>query len=156
MRFDKFGLILGVTICLSACGGSTPFSSNKTPSDNSQVFVNPPLSVPPGYYAPPLAAPASTGPGASSAQIALSNSATSPDVAGGSETPGVNAFLTAAGANNVNPNIRAEIDQTASNQAKANEALMDKLVFGSSPPALPAGMAPTIKRSSPGLLSGIF
>jgi hypothetical protein len=160
MGFGRLGLILAAMIGLGACGGSTQglFSSNKTPSDTSQVFVNPPLSVPPGYNAPPLVAPASTSvAGASQAQVALSSGANSTDLsAGASQTPGVAAFLQAAGATNANPNIRAEIDQTASNQAKANEALMDKLIFGARPPALPAGTAPTIKRSSPGLLTGIF
>jgi len=168
MGFGRLGLILAATIGLAACGGSTQLSANKTPTDNSQAYVNPPLSVPPGYNAPPLAAPASasgasasggTASGASSAQtqVALSTGASATDSASGAaETPGVDAFLKEAGANKANPNIRAEIDQTASNRAQANEALMDNLIFGGKPPALPTGTAPTIKRSSPGLLDSIL
>jgi hypothetical protein len=163
MGFGRLGLILAATVGLAACGGSTQLSTNKTPTDNSQTYVNPPLSVPPGYNAPPLAAPASTGASTSSGasgaqtQVALSTGASAADSASSpAETPGVDAFLKEAGANKANPNIRAEIDRTASNQARANEALMDKLIFGTKPPALPAGTAPTIKRSSPGLLDSIL
>jgi hypothetical protein len=69
------------------------------------------------------------------------------------QTPGEQAFLQAAGANDANPNIRAEID--AANQVSMDPALVDKLVFG---PATPStnGAGIVIQRAKPGILDTIF
>ena len=65
---------------------------------------------------------------------------------------GEQAFLQAAGASDVDPNIRAQID--AASQAGIDPAFVDKLIFGPSTPATATGAE--IKRSQPGMLDSIF
>src|SRR5258708_2936160 len=80
---------------------------------------------------PPLGQPA-TGPPATgqlpAGQPALGQPSSAPPLAPNGQTPGEQAFLQAAGASDVNPNIRAEID--AASQVTMDPAFVDKLVFG--------------------------
>ncbi len=151
MRLGAVAVSLAVGLGLSGCGGSSKniFAPNNPPLDSSQVLYNPPLSVPPGYNAPPRLAPADTS-GSASATESASTAAL-----GAGQTPGEEAFLQAAGANDVDPNIRTLIDQSNSNQAAADPKFVDELLFGANTPAA-AGSGAVIKRSSPGLLTGIF
>ena len=240
MRFCAWLLVIGFGVVLAGCAASTPLKSNAGPSQASggTSMFDPPLSVPPGFNAPPLETPASVTPpaagdssqppatGTASAVPAAASDTSPPSatasaapapssdtllppapgtasaapatgadplqpptggVAGtapatGSDplqapaiglagtapadlgasaapasspsgsTPGEQAFLDAAGASDVDPNIRAEID--AANRAAVNPAFVDSLIFGPSTPASATGAE--IKRSTPGMLDTLF
>jgi hypothetical protein len=240
MRFCAWLLVIGFGVVLAGCAASTPLKSNAGPSQASggTSMFDPPLSVPPGFNAPPLETPASVTPpaagdssqppatGTASAVPAAGSDASQPSatasaapapssdtllppvsgtasaapatgadplqpptggVAGtapatgsdplqapaiglagtapadlgasaapasspGGSTPGEQAFLDAAGASDVDPNIRAEID--AANRAAVNPAFVDSLIFGPSTPASATGAE--IKRSTPGMLDTLF
>ena len=84
---------------------------------------------------------------------ALGQPGSAPTLSPNGQTPGEQAFLQAAGASDVNPNIRAEID--AANQTTMDPALVDKLVFGPSTPSA-NGAGVVIQRSKPGMLDTLF
>ena len=240
MRFCAWLLAIGFGAVLAGCAASTPLKSDAAPSQASggTTMFDPPLSVPPGFNAPPLETPASVTPpaagdssqppaaGTASAAPAGAGDASQPPAiastapapasdtlqppapgtanaapatgadplqppAGGvagaapamgsnlfqapvtglagtapadqaastppaaapnGSTPGEQAFLDAAGASDVDPNIRAEID--AANRAAVNPAFVDSLIFGPSTPASATGAE--IKRSTPGMLHTLF
>jgi len=259
MRLCAWLLVIGFGVVLAGCAASTPIKSDAAPTQatSGTTMFDPPLSVPPGYNAPPLETPASVTPpaaGGSSQPPAVGTASAAPagggdasqppatasaapapasdtlqpsatgtasaapttgadpllppapgtanaapatgtdplqppagGVAGaapamGSDplqstglagtapadlgastvpaasaapngsTPGEQAFLDAAGASDVDPNIRAEID--AANRAAVNPAFVDSLIFGPSTPASATGAE--IKRSTPGMLDTLF
>ena len=84
---------------------------------------------------------------------ALGQPGSAPTLSPSGQTPGEQAFLQAAGASDVNPNIRAEID--AANQTAMDPALVDKLVFGSSTPSA-NGAGVVIQHTQPGMLDTLF
>ena len=84
---------------------------------------------------------------------ALGQPGSAPTLSPSGQTPGEQAFLQAAGASDVNPNIRAEID--AANQTAMDPALVDKLVFGPSTPSA-NGAGVVIQRTQPGMLDTLF
>ena len=237
MRYGALLVMLAAGLGLAGCGGpSKPLTTTSTnQANNSTVMLDPPLSVPPGFNAPPLEASAGTpqqeagGDQASPSQPtlgqmtmsqpslaqaslsqptlgqtaggqsalsqptlgqtaggqstlgqpnlgppplgqpaggqpALGQSAlgqppafgqpgSAPALSPNGQTAGEQAFLQAAGANDVNPNIRAEID--AANQTAMDPALVDKLVFGSATPSA-NGAGVVIQRSQPGMLDTLF
>ena len=153
MRYGALAVILATGIGLGGCGGSSSniFGPSKPPPDPSQVLLNPPLSVPPGYGAPPQSAPADQSAFASDPSATVGSSA--------SQTPGEQAFLQAAGAADIDPNIRQRIDQAgaaAAGQAAIDPALTDKLIFGTDTPAEGAAGAVIKRGSSGGALGGLF
>jgi hypothetical protein len=162
MRFGASLLMLVVGLGLTGCAASAVVRSNN--GSNSQAsggttMLDPPLSVPPGFNAPPLETPASTPPPAAagdSAQPAATDSASlapaAPVAPAAPQTPGEQAFLQAAGANDVDPNIRAQID--AASRAGIDPGFVDKLIFGPSTPTSASGAE--IRRSQPGLLDSVF
>ena len=248
MRLCAWLLTIGFGVVLAGCAASTPIKSDAGPSQASggTTMFDPPLSVPPGFNAPPLETPASVTPpaagdssqppaagtasaapaaasdvsqlpaGDASQPPAIASTAPAPasdtlqppapgtanaapatgadplqppagGVAGaapalGSDplqstglagtapadqaastvpaasgtpngsTPGEQAFLDAAGASDVDPNIRAEID--AASRAAVNPAFVDSLIFGPSTPVSATGAE--IKRSTPGMLDTLF
>ena len=84
---------------------------------------------------------------------ALGQPGSAPTLSPNGQTPGEQAFLQAAGASDVNPNIRAEID--AASRVTMDPAFVDKLVFGPTTPAAnSAGVV--IQRSKPGMLDTLF
>jgi len=153
MRLGALCLIAAAGLALAGCGSTKPIAaSDGQVGDGSDTLISLPLSVPPGYYAPPLQAAAATsqqGAQADQTQTASVDAAPSPG-----QTPGESAFLEAAGANSADPNIRAEIDQSAMNRA-ADPALVEKLLFGPSTPPAAAG-GPSVTRSKPGVLDTLF
>jgi hypothetical protein len=110
----------------------------------------------PNLGPPPLGQPATgqlaTGQFATG-QPALGQPGSAPALSASGQTPGEQAFLQAAGASDVNPNIRAEID--AANHVTMDPAFVDKLVFGPST-ASAAGAGVVIQRSKPGILDTLF
>jgi hypothetical protein len=84
---------------------------------------------------------------------ALGQPGSAPVVSANGQTAGEQAFLQAAGATNVNPNIRAEID--AASRVTMDPAFVDKLVFGPSTPSAD-GSGVVIQRSKPGMLDTLF
>jgi len=206
MRLGASFLILVIGLGLSGCAAKAVLNANNNSANNQPnngiAMYDPPLSVPPGFNAPPLETPASNTPPPAAnvdsppalpasptppvtatslapqpggpdlaAQPGASTdlSATPPppappatgDLTGtpppavpaAAQTPGEQAFLQAAGASDVDPNIRAQID--AASQAGTDPAFVDKLIFGPSTPATASGGA-EIKRSKPGMLDSIF
>ena len=218
MRLGASFLILVIGLGLSGCAAKAVLNANNNSANNQPnngiAMYDPPLSVPPGFNAPPLETPASnTPPPAANVDSppALPASPTPPvtatslapqpggpdlaaqpgastDLSGtppppappgttdltgapappattdltgtpapatpaAAQTPGEQAFLQAAGASDVDPNIRAQID--AASQAGTDPAFVDKLIFGPSTPASAGGGA-EIKRAKPGMLDSIF
>jgi Protein of unknown function (DUF3035) len=226
MRYGALLVMLAAGFGLAGCGGSSkPLSTtNANQAGGGTVMLDPPLSVPPGFNAPPLEAAAATpqqqaggdqtapsqptlgqmtmsqptlgqttlsqqtlsqptlgqtaggqstlgqtageqstlgqpnlGPPPlgqpSTGQPALGQPGSAPALSANGQTPGEQAFLQAAGASDVNPNIRAEID--AANHVTMNPAFVDKLVFGPNT-ASAAGTGVVIQRSKPGILDTLF
>jgi hypothetical protein len=83
----------------------------------------------------------------------LGQPGSAPTLSPNGQTPGEQAFLQAAGANDVNPNIRAEID--AASRVTMDPAFVDKLVFGPDT-ASANGAGVVIQRAKPGILDTLF
>jgi len=153
-----FVLVLGI----AGCSHSTPIKPASAPQSgggDSTAMFDPPLSVPPGFNAPPLEAAAATTQQQQPADSGDQSQAGASDPAAGgqpssgaAQTAGEQAFLQAAGANAVNPNIRAQID--AANRPAVDQDFIDQLVTGPNPSATAPGLV--IQRRSPAVLDTIF
>ena len=151
MRHSARIVMLLAALALAGCAARAALKSanSSQQSSNSAGMYDAPLSVPPGYNAPPLEAAAST------PQQPLDpndQSQAAPAQAAAPGTPGTQAFLQAAGASDVDPNIRAQID--AATRTNMDQNFVDQLVSGPNPPATSAGLQ--IQRRSPGMLDTIF
>ena len=205
MRLGASSLILVIGLALTGCAAKAVLNANNgngnNQANNGIAMYDPPLSVPPGFNAPPLETPASntpppaanvdsppavpasptppvtttslapqpggpdlTAPPGASTDLSGTPPPPAPPATGdltgtpppapaAAQTPGEQAFLQAAGASDVDPNIRAQID--AASQAGTDPAFVDKLIFGPSTPASAGGGA-EIKRAKPGMLDSIF
>jgi len=225
MRYGALLVMLAAGLGFAGCGGSSKplTTTNANPAGGGTVMFDPPLSVPPGFNAPPLEAAAATPQPAGADQTApsqptlgqmtmsqptlaqttltqptlgqtaggqstlgqstlgqpnlgppplgqpatgqsatgqlatglpaLGQPGSAPTLSPNGQTPGEQAFLQAAGANDVNPNIRAEID--AASRVTMDPAFVDKLVFGPDT-ASANGAGVVIQRAKPGILDTLF
>jgi hypothetical protein len=240
MRYGALLVMLAAGLGFAGCGGSSKplTTTNANPAGGGTVMFDPPLSVPPGFNAPPLEAAAATPQPAGADQTApsqptlgqmtmsqptlaqttltqptlgqtaggqsslsqptlgqtaggqstlgqstlgqpnlgppplgqpatgqsatgqlatglpaLGQPGSAPTLSPNGQTPGEQAFLQAAGANDVNPNIRAEID--AASRVTMDPAFVDKLFFGPDT-ASANGAGVVIQRAKPGILDTLF
>ena len=135
--------LLITAVALAACGSSKKTTAAATTPEQPQLVVIP-LSMPPDYYLVP-------------AQIEAKNRSQSTSQDTGSDatapgSPGEQAFLSDAGADKSNPDIRALVNQDASPGTDASPDLINKLIFGESDqsiPAAPGSAKATIMRMQP-------
>jgi hypothetical protein len=163
MRLVSPALIVAIGFALAGCsgGGGMPKiyfgdEPKAAPIDTNLMLLNPPLSVPPGFNAPPMSAPDRSLNSADQLQQASLGAADDASVAAPAapQTPGEQAFLqAAAGPSGIDPNVRAQMDQAAAAAAGMDPVFMDKLIFGSN---TPAGSGPVIQRHSSGVLDSVF
>jgi hypothetical protein len=178
--------LLTVALALSGCGNSfrESLGLNRTAPDEFQVIAHAPLSMPPDINLRPPA------PGAPRPQEPATRDQAQAIVFGSDGQPtstidlsnrstGEAAFLTTAGAVDVDPNIRQIVEEETASQVERDRSVVSRLVFwheqepygaivdpvGESQriqenieqgKPITEGDTPYIKRKKKGLLEGIF
>jgi hypothetical protein len=186
-------LAVALVLTLGGCGNNVrqALGFTKHAPDEFQVVAQPPLTLPPDYNlrAPEPGAPRPQGGTAEDqARAALTSNGEDPSLTSGSslastggadQSPGEVALLAKAGANDIDPEVRAMIDAETAAQVERDQTLIERLVFWRSPEPYGAvvdpvkeaerlrqnqaegkpiteGETPTILRRRKGLLEGIF
>jgi hypothetical protein len=187
---------VGLTmLALSGCGNDVrqALGMTKQSPDEFQVVAHAPLTLPPDYslHPPQPGAPRpQEGTASDQAKTALFGTQTASAATGGTDTAGTPgdtsnqssgevALLQNAGANGIDPQIRAQIDEETAAAIERDKSLVDRLVFWRTPapygtvvdPAAESkrlqenaalgkpvteGETPIIKRARKGLLEDIF
>lgn len=183
-------LAVALVLTLTACGNNVrqALGFTKRSPDEFQVVAQPPLTLPPDYNlrAPEPGAPRPQA-GTAEDQARLALTSNGEDTTGSSlastgssdQTTGEVALLAKAGANDIDPEVRAMIDAETAAQVERDQTLIERLVFWRSPEPYGAvvdpvketerlrqnaaegkpiteGETPTIYRRRKGLLEGIF
>lgn len=177
-------LVGGLVLTLSGCGNNVrqALGFTKRSPDEFQVVAQAPLSLPPDYNlrAPEPGAPRpQAGTAEDQARAALTENSSLASTGSADQTPGEVALLAKAGANDIDPEVRAMIDAETAAQVERDQTLIERLVFWRSPEPYGAvvdpvketerlrqnaaegkpiteGETPTIYRRRKGLLEGIF
>lgn len=186
-------LAAGLVLTLSGCGNNVrqALGFTKRSPDEFLVVAQPPLTLPPDYSLrpPQPGAPRpQAGTARDQAQSALLSNGEETSLTTGSglassggvdRSEGEVALLDQAGANDIDPEVRAQIDAETAAQVERDQTLIERLVFWRSPEPYGAvvdpvaeterlrknqaegkpvteGETPTIMRRRKGLLEGIF
>lgn len=116
------GLALSVTAACSSNGNS----GAATP-DEFRVVTKPPLSIPPNYSLRPPA-PGTTIP-AEVEMATTGNTAAFGTALGQNASASEKALVSAAGANAVNPSIRAQVDWEETKAIRKSQTIADRILF---------------------------
>jgi hypothetical protein len=137
--FSSCLILTAVTAVLSGCGDLRhALGLEKSPPDEFAVTASAPLTIPPDYgLRPPhsgIAKPATPDP-LGEARTAVFGVKADPMAGtnGQTLTPGEEALLSKAGATNVDPRIRQEIDAEIAEQVDASDSFIDSLMFWQEP-----------------------
>lgn len=131
-------LMVGATVALTGCeSAKKAFGGKKSAPDEFVVFSRPPLSQPPDFSlrppTPGVARPQSTSTTdeARDALLGTNNSAQrrAASTASAGSTPGLQALIKKAGAEQADPNIRRKINEETSILAEEDQRLVDKMIF---------------------------
>jgi hypothetical protein len=175
------------TMALALCGCDNVRSAlgvEKTSPDEFSVITHAPLSMPPDYALRPPR-PGTARPQDETAQALAKSAITGTPVAStevnaaGASDAGESKFLQQAGATNVDPNIRQQVDQETATLNAQSDSFVDRLIFWRETPPpgqvvdpaaeakrlqenaalgkpVTTGTTPVIVRRKPALLEGIF
>lgn len=186
-------LAVGLVLTLSGCGNNVrqALGFTKRSPDEFQVVAQAPLTLPPDFNlrAPEPGAPRpQVGTAEDQARAALTSSGEDGSATAGSslasagsanQSAGEAALLAKAGANDIDPEVRAMIDAETAAQVERDQTLIERLVFWRSPEPYGAvvdpvketerlrknaaegkpvteGDTPTIYRRRKGMLEGVF
>jgi DUF3035 family protein len=184
-RYVSLLLLGALGMALSGCDEvRSTLGVEKTSPDEFSVITHAPLSMPPDYALRPPR-PGTVRPQDETAQAMAKSAITGTPVAStevasaaGTDT-GESKFLQQAGATNVDPNIRQQVDQETASLNSQSNSFVDRLIFWRETPPpgqvidpaaeakrlqenaalgkpVTTGTTPVIVRRKPALLEGIF
>jgi hypothetical protein len=127
-----------VLVTASGCSGfRQAMGGEKEPPDEYTVVENAPLTLPPDFGLRPPRSP-DTRPATPSTQqqaeqtvfsSGVSPGGSGPDTGTSNLSPGESALLSQAGAGNVSPGIRSQIEQDETSSAKTDQGLIHRLLY---------------------------
>lgn len=130
MRKNPLIIALFLSPLLSGCGAfKDTFGFNKNPPDEFQVITKAPLVIPPDFSLRPPRSGDSAQSQFSSARLAL-NVMGSDGTINEPASRGEQTLLTRTGANNVDVDIRSQIDNERNKTEDADPSLVERLTFG--------------------------
>ena len=186
-RLAWLALALGLVGVLAGCDEPRRLLSAKTPPDEFAVYARPPLSMPPEFSLRPPT-PGSPPPQAIDSRARAQQSMLGAPIRQGAgqsgggfddASPGLRAILEAAGAVDIDPDIRAQVNRESFVLADESRTFADALIFWREPPdyesvvdpakesrrirenqalgrAITTGVVPTIARKRDALFEGVF
>lgn len=119
-----FPLLAAGAALLAAAACTSSGSSGPITPDEFRVITKPPLSTPPNYSLRPPA-PGTTAP----AELDGGTVAAFGAVTGADASPAERALVAAAGANAVNPAVRAQVDYEETRAIRKPASVVDRVMF---------------------------